>query len=159
MAESVHDQIADRIVTVLSAITGDAGTTYWETPNVVTRVPVFPRESDLDSSQALHYLLRPGYEELREGLGYFEGYADFFLVGARRYATGGTSRWTYMDRMVRDAVKALAADINLGMGSDVVTNVFGEGTVRVNRETEQSESWVFVELFWTTAYRFQAGTP
>jgi hypothetical protein len=70
MAESVANQVLDGIVTQMSAIVGDSGTTYWYTPTRVAKV-AFHLDDDLDQTVAASgqviYLIRPGDEAHREG--------------------------------------------------------------------------------------------
>jgi hypothetical protein len=157
MAESVHEQIAAELQTKFAAILSDDGTAYWYTPDSVKRVAFFPDSTALDTSQEVIYLLRPGDEQITEEEtgGGCRGEAEFFLVVARQHQAPtenpwleeAPTRWTVANRLVRDAIRALLADVTLGT---LVVNVVADSV---------SIDWALAELRFVVEYQFQAATP
>jgi len=162
MSESVHEQIAAALVSALSGIVGNNGTTYWYTPSAVRRVVWFD-EQYLDSTLSVIYLLRPGIERIEETASQqITGNAEFFLVVARKHMKAtedplrepAPTRWTVADRMVRDVVKKLLVDPTLGGLCD---NVFAE-SVTVDRDM-YLDNWALAELRFAAEYTTAGSAP
>lgn len=164
MAESVHEQIAAALVASFEAITADGGTTYWETPSTVRRVAFFPEEQDLGREYDVIYLLRPGDENVvEEGTsGMCKAEAEFFLVVAKQHNVptenpwleATPTRWTVANRLVRDALRKLLADVTL---AGLVVNVVAD-SISIDRD-RYLPNWVLAELRFVVEYPFQAATP
>lgn len=167
-AESKHEQIARAIVATLSAIT--AGADYHYTSDRVVRVAFFtdkPFDTSLGESV---YFLRPGDEEFfEEGTGdastggAMRAEAEFYLVLARQhkaatenpYQEEEPTRWQVCNRMVRDAMRALFEDVNLGL--TFVQNIITDSLV-VDR-ARYMDGWALAELRFVVRYNFLALTP
>lgn len=164
MAESVHEQIADALVTSFEAISGDAGITYWETPSTVRRVAFFPEDQDLGREYDVIYLLRPGDENVvEEGTsGMCRAEAEFFLVVAKQHNVptenpwieSAPTRWTVANRLVRDVLRKLLSDVTLG---GLVVNVVAD-SISIDRD-RYLPNWVLAEIRFVVEYPFQAATP
>lgn len=164
MAESLHEQISAALATSLDAIAEDEGTTYWYTPTIVKRVTFFPEEKDLDPSYDVIYLLRPGDEDIveEETSGGCRGQAEFFLVVAKRYQVAtenpfleeAPTRWTVVNRLVRDAVRCLLSDVTM---SGLVINVLTT-SLSIDRD-RYLPTWAIAELRFVVEYPFLASAP
>lgn len=170
-AESRHEQIAVALVSVLKGI--EAGANYHYQPERVIRTTFFtdqPFDKSIGGDASSFYLLRPGDEEFREegtgsaaDGGAMHAEAEFFLVLARAhpaatenpYLEEAPTRWQVCNRMVRDVIKALFANVNLGLA--FVENIITDSLV-VDR-ARYMNGWAVVELRFVVQYNFLAGTP
>lgn len=164
MSESIHEQIAAALETSLAAIVGDRGATYWYTPTVVKRVTFFPEEQDLDPTCDVIYLLRPGDEDIveEETSAGCRGQMELFLVVAKLYKVPtenpfkeeAPTRWTVVNRLVRDAVRCLLSDVTVG---GLVINVLTT-SLSVDRD-RYLPTWAIAELRFVVEYPFLASAP
>lgn len=165
MAESVAEQIAAALKTTLAAITSDAGATYWYTPTSVLRVAFFPTNWVLAPDPgAVVYVLSPGGEEVSEETT-SQGCAsehEFVLQVAKLldaatenpYLEGTPTRWTVVNRLVRDALRCLFVDVTL---AGLVRNI-SVSSVSVDRE-QYDPRWAMAQLRFTVSYSFPGSTP
>lgn len=165
MAESVHEQIAAAIQTSLGGIVGDAGATYWSTPGLVAR----DNWEDPDRAAKILdstivgpiYTIRPGEEDHEESVGQVvNAKMDVYILVASVFSTvdpATPSRATVVNRMVRDVLRKLLADVMLLSVGGAVDNVF-DGPVIVDRE-RWYPGWVVAEIHFRTAYRYVGGVP
>ena len=171
MAESIHDQIANALREGLAAIRADAGTTYHFTPDLVDLVTIYPDTPDDFAGRDVVYLLRAGEEEHTEaesgdsstGIG-MVGKAEFFLMLCKLFGPSGEqpgdqpdpSRPRVVNRMVRDALRYLLADVQLG---GLAENII-DGSLFVNREMmDAGKQWAMAELRFVVRYSYLASAP
>jgi hypothetical protein len=125
VAESIHEQVIAALKTHLEGIVGDAGATYWYTPDRVLRPAAF-HGACLDSSLTTIYSVSPVRVEEKPvniSIG-MEAILTVDLAVATRF-TGVDNpfqqeapiRWTVQTRLERDAKKRLRANYNLLGGS------------------------------------------
>jgi hypothetical protein len=166
MAESVANQVLDGIVTQMSAIVGDSGTTYWYTPTRVAKV-AFHLDDDLDQTVAASgqviYLIRPGDEAHREGTT-SEMLADLEVVAllARRFEPASElaadadtpTRVTVVNRLVRDYLRKLLSNVQFAAG---VLNA-AKDEILVNRD-RSVEGWAVAEVRHTVSYSYLKEAP
>ena len=165
MAESIHEQIAAAIQTSLQGIQGDSGTTYWYTPGLVGKTLWFD-EGLLDSSMAgPTYAIRPGEEtHTEQTTGEVNAEMDVFILLAlpfntpeRLAAPVNPSRWTVINRMVRDVLRKLLVDVQLVSVGGAVDNVFSTPVI-VDRD-RFVEGWAIAEIHFRVSYRYSGNTP
>lgn len=171
MADAKAEQIADAMRTLLAAITGDSGTTYWYTPSAVVRAPGLTSEC-LDTSKgspSTIYVLSPGEEEHeRATLG---GTSGSYFADARidlslcQHFTPGTenphnsppdpSRWEIQNRMAQDVLKRLYTDTTLG---GLALNL---AVTTVHREAEETfdPQWAMTFMRVRVFYQYAASAP
>jgi hypothetical protein len=161
-AESIHEQIKAKLVAGFTAIA--AGADYWYTPAAVKAVSFFPDEPVLDTTVGdVLYLLRPGDENVvEEATGRARAEAEFFLVVARQhrvatenpFSEDPPTRWTIVNRLVRDAVRCLLSDVTLsGLAVNVDTN-----SISIDR-SGYITTWAFAELRFTVSYFLDWSAP
>lgn len=170
MAESKHTQIADALRDGLAAIRADGGATYFQTPDLVDLVTFYPDEPEF-AGREIVYLLRAGEEEHTEaetgdstgGIGMVAN-AEFFLLLLHLFAPTGEqagdqpnpSRALVVDRMVRDALRFILEDVQLGGLAENVIN----GSLFVNRELiDAGRQWAMAEVRFVVRYSYLAATP
>ena len=163
MAESIHEQIAAALRTSLAGIVSDAGATYWYTPGAVIRVSFFPADFALSESYDVVYVLSPAAEDFtEEATGQVRAQASFALQLARKHRVGTEnpyiestpSRWTVVNRLVRDAVRRLLTDVTLGgLAVNVATD-----SISIDRE-QYLEGWAMAQLSFTVEYFFAKEAP
>jgi hypothetical protein len=165
MAESVAEQIAAALRTLLAGITSDAGATYWYTPTSVLRVAFFPPSWALTPTPgAVVYVLSPGSEDVSEETT-SRGCAsehEFVLQVAKLldaatenpYLETTPTRWTVVNRLVRDVLRCLFVDVTL---SGLVRNI-SVSAVSVDRE-QYDPRWAMAQLRFTVSYSFPGETP
>lgn len=174
MAESIHDQIIDAIVSSLRAITGDGGTTYWFSPVAVVPVDFFlPSllDATLSKEQPI-YAVRPGVEEHVEGetgdsVGRVAATMEVFIVcllsfpgpveADNPFAPPALSRRRAVNRMVRDVLRKLLVDVRLISAGGAVNNVF-DSPVLVDRD-RAIDNWAMAEINFRVSYTYDGGTP
>jgi hypothetical protein len=167
MAESVHEQVAAAVQASLAAIVSDNGATYWYTPTVV-RTLWFVEEDLLKASVGTPiYAIRPGDEtHTEESAQRTDGLMDLYVLVASPFtesetpfapAASGVTRWTMVNRMVRDVLRKLLTDVQLLSAGGAVTNIFG-GPVIVDRD-RYVDGWAIAELHFPVSYRYLNGTP
>lgn len=164
MAESIHEQVAAALATSFAAILSDNGATYWYTPTTVKRVAFFPEDQALGREYETIYLLRPGDENVTEEgtSGMCRAEAEFFLVVAKQHNVptenpwleAAPTRWTVANRLIRDALRKLLADVTL---SGLVVNVVAD-SISIDRD-RYLPNWVLAELRFVVEYPFPAATP
>lgn len=165
MAESIAEQVAAALKTALAGIVGDGGTTYWYTPDKVVRVSFFPDQFALDPAQGdVIYILSPGSEELSEAATgrLCRSEHEFVLQVARQhrvatenpYIEGTPTRWTVVNRLVRDAFKKLTQDVQVG---GIAVNVNTDG-MSVDRE-QYTDGWAMAQIRFTVTFDFVGDTP
>lgn len=164
MSESKHEQIAAALEARLRTIQSDGGTTYWYTPDVLRCLE--PTSAFLDPSRPVVLFLSPGSEDHREGesSSMMASEAEFYITACAEWAPGtsspwddaasGTSRWLVANRLTQDVLRALLATVTLGGLAD---NIIRDSLI-VDR-ARWIERWVVVELRFTVAYSYPAGTP
>lgn len=169
MAESVHEQLAAAIKTSLAAIVGDAGTTYWYTPGAVARSSWSEDDTPLLDPSVVGpiYAVRPGEERHTEDVGEVVNVlADIHILLVSRFETpeapltpATPSRATVVNRMVRDVLRKLLADVQLGAFSvgGLVENIFAEPVI-VDRDRFVA-GWAIAEIVFASAYRYVGGAP
>lgn len=165
--ESIHQQIAEELKSGAQDIRTDGGVAYHYTPSLVDSIAFYPET--LDPSLEVVWLFRPGEEEHTEDesgggpsdIG-MSATAEFFLVVAHRYEASSEepghqpepSRATVVDRLVRDALRYLLADIRLG---GLVENIVN-GSLFVNRNW-WDPAWAVAELRFVVLYSYRSGAP
>jgi hypothetical protein len=170
VAESIHEQIAAAIQTSLAAIVSDGGTTYWYTPGAVVRTLWFSdEEGDLNLLQeeigGAIYAIRPGDETHEEGTtGQMRAEADIFILVAMPFTDPETpfanavpSRWTVVNRMVRDVLRKLLVDVRLLSAGGAVENIFASPVI-VDRD-RFVEGWAIAEIQMQVSYHYALGVP
>jgi hypothetical protein len=169
--ESKAERIAARLEAILAAIRGDGGATYFYTVDLVARVDHFADDQLSNDRPATVYLLRAGDETLSEGTtGFNLAEAEFFLIVAQRYGNTDApvgsknlrQQLTIQNRLIRDALKALLADVKLGddpaePGSQFAVNV-SLGSLLVDRGLVL-KGWTLAELRFTTQYTWKHTAP
>jgi hypothetical protein len=159
--ESIHEQVAAALKTNLAAITAD-GTNYNYTPDKVYRVSFF-EDRFLDPGYNHIILIRPGDETHEEyATQTAKANAEFFILIAYRFkqstenpALADTpTRWTNIDRAIRDVLKKLWSDPQLG---GLAINVAAE-TLDVSRDVSV-EGWALAELRTVVSYIYTKGLP
>lgn len=168
MAESIHEQIAAAIETSLSGIQGDSGVMWWFTPGLVVRVLWFD-EALLDSSiLGPTYAIRPGEEtHTEETTQQIHAEMDVFILLAvpfntpeRIAAPVNPSRWTVVNRMVRDVLRKLLVDVQLvtsAVTSGSVENIFATPVI-VDRD-RFVDGWAIAEIHFRVSYSYVGGVP
>ena len=165
MAESIAEQIAEALVSSLSGIVGDNGAAYWYTPDTVVRVSYFPNQwLPAPEVGRVQYVLSPGSESVIEETtsNGAKAEAEFILqlcylldaATENPYEQIALTRWTVVNRMVRDAVKRLLSNVTL---TGLVGNVVSD-SISIDRE-QYSPRWAMAQLRFTVEYPFQADTP
>lgn len=169
MAESISDQVIDAIVASLTAISGDSGTTYWETPGAVIAVD-FPLETLLDPSiSGPIYAVQAGAEEHVEGetgtvvgavevelpltIFCLQSFPDDLLPFRQR----DPRRGKVVNRMVRDVLRKLLVDVQLLSVGGAVENVFAKPVI-VDRDI-YLPNWAAAEIHFRVSYIYRNGTP
>lgn len=165
MAESIAEQIAEALKTALEGIVADGGTTYWYRPDKVLRVSFFPDQFTFDPAYGeVQYVLSPDPEEIvEEGTSHqCKAELGFVLQVAKQhrvptenpYLEQPPIRWTVANRLIRDAVKRLDADVQLA-GLAVNVNTVG---ISIDRD-QYAEGWAMAQLRFTVSYDFNGATP
>lgn len=172
MAESVHEQIAAGLAAAFAAIVADGGASFWYTPDKVGRV-TFYTDSLLRPEYSTLYVLRPGDENHREetSSGGVSVTAEFFVLIAKKLdvasedpfdpARDTPTRETVVNRVVRDAVKTLWANVQLGgIVNGTVENIV-TGSLFVERSAVELADvrWALAELRFEVLYSYLKGTP
>ena len=169
MAESNHELIAEAVRSSLAAINGDSGLTYWFTPGAVVRTLWFEEtgpNSVLDSSiTGPIYAIRPGEEDHTEGTTQeIDAAMDLFILVAAPFGTpdspfepANPSRWTVINRMVRDVLRKLLQDVQLLSIGGAVENVMATPTI-VDRD-RFVEGWAIAEIHLRISYSYVGGVP
>lgn len=169
MAESIHEQLSAALETSLGQIVGDGGATYWETPGAVTRSAWGDEDESLLNAliEGPIYAIRPGEEIHSESdPGTAIALAPFAILLAHKYDFTETAfevpalrRMTLVNRMVRDVLRKLLADVKLGAFSQggLVENVF-QGDVIVDRN-KYAVGWALAEIAFVSKYRYFGGVP
>jgi len=171
VSESKHELIAAALQDALSSIPGDGGDNYWYTYRV-GRTVTFGSE-DLDTSIGMPLIvLSPGEETMAEGesgdptAGFsVNAAAEFFAmlcvyVGSLEEDAwkqdGADSRWLIANRMVKDFLKKLFSDVQLG---SLVENVAKDEIVIDRRRFTVGLDWVLVEVRFVVQYTLLSGDP
>lgn len=164
MAESKHWQIAEALRTTLAEIVGDAGATYWYTPDAVVICDVWDGVAD-PSVGAEVMAIRPGEESHSEETpGTLRATAEFFVLLLRKttatdpspYQSDGGLRLKEKNRVIRDFLRALWEDVTLG---GLVDNVNAD-SLYVNRDMGvDGDQWVAAEARFTVTYSYPKETP
>ncbi len=120
--ESKHEQIIQAIATRLRGIVGDAGVSYWYTPDVVI-IPADFEPEVLNSTYQTIYALIADYEDKRP-VTFTETESDAYmdLVVLRQFERVASSPFvsdpptpaTVQNRLLKDAEKRLRGDRTLG---------------------------------------------
>ena len=157
------------IQTSLAAIVADGGATYWYTPTVVRTLWFSDEEGDLNLLQeeigGPIYAIRPGDEIHNEGAtGGMYVEADVFVLVATPFTDPETpfvpavpSRWTVVNRMVRDVLRKLLVDVRLISVGGAVDNIFAAPVI-VDRD-RFVEGWAIAEIQLQVSYRYLGGVP
>lgn len=162
MAESIIEQAAQQLRTDLAAIVSDSGITYWYTPDKVWLVTFF-EDRFLDTSRDHIIMIRPGDELHEEQTSQrVRATQEFYILIAKRHTpstelpeTADTpTRWTVINRCVRDVMRALWADPQL---NGLVENLAVEPVV-VDR-ARLVEGWALAEIRLVAAYSYTKGAP
>lgn len=171
-SESIHEQIAAALRTLLAGITGSS---YWydlsdTTKNQVVRTTFF-EDADLKEEYDHIILIRPGDETIRElstgdasSGGGLRGEMEVFILVAHRFETASENpfeeatptRWTIADRAVFDILRKLF----LGPGvtlSGVAVNV-AEQPILIDR-ARYLPKWAIAELRLLISYDSMATSP
>jgi hypothetical protein len=169
MAESIHEQLAAAVQASLAAIAGDAGATYWYTPGAVVRTLWFDEDGPnnvLDASiSGPIYAVRPGDEQHEEKVTQStDAEADLFILVAKVFRDSDSpfkpaspSRWTVINRMVRDVLRKLLQDPQLLSVGGAVDNIFVvPGIVYRDRWVD---GWAIAEIHLRIGYRYLGGVP
>jgi len=166
VAESRLDAIEAALQSGAAAIRADGGTTYHYTPDLVDVVGFY---DELGAGREVVWLFRAGEEEHAEettgdaasGFGMLAT-AEFFLLVACHFDPSGEepgdqpdpSRSRVVNRLVRDAIRFLLSDVQLGGLAENVVN----GSLFVNRDMFH-EKWALAELRFVVRYSYQSLTP
>lgn len=159
--ESVHEQVAEALRSLLAGITAD-GTSYHYTPDAVYRVSFF-EDRFLDRSNPHTILIRPGDEQHEEyATQTVKANAEFYILVAYNIgpatenpASADTpTRWTHIDRAVRDVLKKLWSDPQLG---GLAINIAAE-TLDISRDVSV-EGWALAEIRTVVSYIYTKETP
>ena len=167
--ESLHEQIAEAIRASLEEISGSDGNPYWNTTAAAVRVLWVEKEL-LESALGTGpiYAVWPGEEEHVEGAtgaplgaGRIDAEMDVFVLCLQSYkqtdhafAPGDPTRWNMGNRMVRDVLRKLLADVQL---SGLVENVFATPVI-IDRD-RWIDGWAVVEIHFRVAYSYTGGVP
>ena len=120
MAESIQEQVAAKMESLLAAIVGDDGTTFWYTPMVIRTHSI--DLGILEGGFKTIYAIAPDEEEsTEESSGRFEKVTRLVLMLARRHDSDDSHhgakaplRHTEQNRMIHDVDRALLGDTTLG---------------------------------------------
>jgi hypothetical protein len=158
---SIHEQIAEALKTSLAGITADSSN-YNYTPSKVYRVAFF-EDRFLDSSNPYIILIRPGSETHEEyATQTVKANAEFFILVAYRFGPStenpaladSPTRWSQIDKAIRDVLKKLWSNPQLG---GLAINVAAE-TLDVSRDVSV-EGWALAELRTVVSYIYTKETP
>lgn len=165
-AESIHERIAEALRLRLASIV--EGPEYWHTPAAVVRTTFF-EDDQLDSSLSHVILVRPGDERHREvgtgdaaSGGEIAAEMEVFLLVAKQhrpptespYEETAPTRWTVIDRCVRDVLRSLFLEPTLG---GLAINVERDG-LEVDR-ARYVAGWALAEIRTWVTYRYLAANP
>jgi hypothetical protein len=165
VAESIVEQIAAALKTSFSGIVGDAGASYWYTPDKVVRVSFFPDDFSFDEAHgSTIYVLSQAAEDVSEERSSHgcTSSAGFVLQVGRLHKVASENpylevapiRATVINRIVRDAIKRLFADVTLGgLAANVV-----ETSLSIDRD-QYHPHWAMAQLAFQVEYRFDGGAP
>lgn len=168
MAESIHWQISAALVDALEAISADNGSTFWYTPERVVRVTSYERL--LADASLTHILALRAQEETHSEQstgssatgGVVGAVAEFTLLMLRRDETiespfdrASITREQIVDRMVRDVLRAIWADVTLG---GLAINI-SAGSLVIDRDVAVEGPWAVAEMRFAVEYDYLALTP
>lgn len=165
MAESRHEQIAVALRDHLAGIIADGGANFWYTPAAVGRCLAWD-DSFLDASLDYMLFLKPGLETHREeATKQVRAEAEMLVLIARKVAPvterpfveEEPSRWTIVDRCVRDVLKKLWDWTSNEDLATLIINIATEGVV-VNRD-DTAAGWALGELRFVVDYQYQKVYP
>ena len=154
MSESIVEQIQARVKTELEAITGDSGTTYWYTPDKVTRCDVFDARLLVAQYQVI-YLQRDSGDDGRSDRAFGEeGRAIDIFIQVHKQDTRGekdphqaiTTAGTIRNRMIKDVMKAMRTNNrhnNLAINTEIES---------VLRDLASPDGWISAEIMLTITY-------
>lgn len=157
MAESIHTQVMNALVTALDAIAADGGTTYWYDVDSVAWVEAF--DDDLLERARVAgavYLLRAGderHEESETGEGVRAHMEVFLLVGTRLGDTVAHAK--VQDRLVRDALSVLWDSVQVAGLENIAGDELG---IFVDRDRFKP-GWALAEIRFEATYTYTGGTP
>jgi hypothetical protein len=162
MAESIFEQALLQIKDDIEGIVADGGSTYWYRPDRVDLVTFF-EDRMLDSSHDYIVLIRPGDENHEEkATNLCVSNSEVYILVSKRFELptefppdeSAPSRLTVVNRMVRDVLRSLWTDVQLG---GLVENIAVE-PILVDREREV-EGWAMAEIRLVLRYDYVKETP
>jgi hypothetical protein len=163
--ESKHEQIAAALRDHLAGIVGDGGINYWFTPGGVGRCLAWD-PSYLDASLGHIILLRPGQELHREEANKMvQTDMEVWILVARKHSPttenpfveDAPTRWTLIDRAVRDVLKRIWDWMSSPALASLVLNIATEG-IPVERD-DYAAGWALVELHCVILYQYNRVAP
>ena len=163
MAESQSERIMAEVVTVLDAIVGDAGTTYWHSYRVARTKAIEQKMLDPSLDEDAMLIIVPeivtNTEETNKEITKF---LRFDVIGAKKHSLPDDVfdaetpiRWTIQNRIEQDVEKKLRADVTLGGLSE---NVEVE-TVDMSAEFTYVAGWALVLMNVLVKHSINADTP
>jgi hypothetical protein len=163
MPESIVEQILAGFKTDLEAIAEDGGTTYWYTPDIVTRCDVFSRDLLVSQHDTIYLIRDTGDErptttaEFGEDARDLDVWIQLHTQDKNRGETdphrATTLTGTLRNRMIRDVTKKINSDHMRG-GLAMQTNL-----TDVLRDLAAPEGWIGTELLFTVTYNHELESP
>ena len=162
--ESIYQQFIQQLRTTLRAIDPVADSEYWYAPQHVVLADVLDSVFLESAPKKYVIMIGPGdeYEEERTS-GTVGCIAQIFVLCAQpwkpstvdpfRQADDAVTRWRLQNRMVRDVLRAILADVTL---NSLVSNC---AIKEIDRNFEVPERWAVVLIMFGVEYDYMKDAP
>lgn len=162
MAESIVEQILAGFKTDLEAITEDGGTTYWYTPDIVTRCDVFSRNLLVAQYDTIYLIRDTGDDRPASAQFGYEGreldvWIQLHTQDKHRGETdphrASTLTGTVRNRMIQDVTKKIESDYRRG---DLAVDASTEDTLR---DLHSPDGWISAMMLFRVNYDYARESP